>query len=58
MILWLHSLWENLNLQKDYGVDKRNIFSDKTSDSKNKILELDKAIEFLKDSDTLVMKTR
>ena len=51
MILCVHSLWENLNLQKDalikYGVDERNIFSDKTSGSKDKRVGLDKAIEFL-----------
>lgn len=59
MILCVHSLWENLNLQKDalikYGVDERNIFSDKTSGSKDKRVGLDKAIEFLKDGDTLVV---
>jgi DNA invertase Pin-like site-specific DNA recombinase len=59
MILCLHSLWENLNLQKDalikYGVDERNIFQDKTSGSKDKRIGLDKAIEFLKDGDTLVV---
>ena len=47
---------QNLNLQKDalikYGVDERNIFSDKTSGSKDKRVGLDKAIEFLKDGDT------
>ncbi len=46
---------QNLNLQKDalikYGVDERNIFSDKTSGSKDKRAGLDKAIEFLKDGD-------
>ena len=50
---------QNLNLQKDalikYGVDERNIFSDKTSGSKDKRVGLDKAIEFLKDGDTLVV---
>ena len=48
---------QNLNLQKDalikYGVDERNIFSDKTSGSKDKRVGLDKAIEFLKDGDTV-----
>ena len=43
---------QNLNLQKDalikYGIDQRNIFSDKTSGSKDKRVGLDKAIEFLK----------
>ena len=41
---------QNFNLQKDalikYGVDERNIFSDKTSGSKDKRVGLDKAIEF------------
>jgi DNA invertase Pin-like site-specific DNA recombinase len=50
---------QNLNLQKDallkFGVDERNIFSDKTSGSKDKRVGLDKAIEFLKDGDTLVV---
>ena len=50
---------QNLNLQKDalikYGIDQRNIFSDKTSGSKDKRGGLDKAIEFLKDGDTLVV---
>ena len=50
---------QNLNLQKDalikYGIDQRNIFSDKTSGSKDKRVGLDKAIEFLKDGDTLVV---
>ncbi len=50
---------QNLNLQKDalikYGIDQRNIFSDKTSGSKDKWVGLDKAIEFLKDGDTLVV---
>ena len=50
---------QNLNLQKDalikYGVDERNIFSDKTSGSIDKRIGLDKAIEFLKDGDTLVV---
>ncbi|MBU3014635.1 recombinase family protein [Poseidonibacter lekithochrous] len=50
---------QNLNLQKDtlikYGVDERNIFSDKTSGSKDKRVGLDKAIEFLKEGDTLVV---
>ena len=50
---------QNLNLQKDalikYGVDERNIFSDKTSGSKDKRVGLDKAIDFLKDGDTLVV---
>ena len=50
---------QNLNLQKDalikYGVDERNIFQDKTSGSKDKRVGLDKAIEFLKDGDTLVV---
>ena len=50
---------QNLNLQKDalikYGVDERNIFSDKTSGAKDKRVGLDKAIEFLKDGDTLVV---
>ena len=50
---------QNLNLQKDalikYGIDKRNIFSDKTSGSKDKRVGLDKAIKFLKDGDTLVV---
>ncbi|MFY9077879.1 recombinase family protein [Aliarcobacter butzleri] len=50
---------QNLSLQKDallkYGVDERNIFSDKTSDSKDKRVGLDKALEFLKDGDTLVV---
>jgi DNA invertase Pin-like site-specific DNA recombinase len=50
---------QNLNLQKDalikYGVDERNIFSDKTSGSKDKRVGLDKSIEFLKDGDTLVV---
>ena len=36
---------QNLNLQKDalikYGVDERNIFSDKTSGSKDKRVGLD-----------------
>ena len=49
----------NLNLQKDklikYGVDERNIFSSKTSGSKDKRVGLDKAIEFLKEEDTLVV---
>ena len=38
-----------------YGVDERNIFSDKTSGSKDKRVGLDKALEFLKDGDTLVV---
>ena len=42
---------QDLNLQKDalikYGVDKRNVFSDKTSGSKDKRVGLDKAIDFL-----------
>ena len=50
---------QNLSLQKDallkYGVDERNIFSDKTSGSKDKRVGLDKALEFLKDGDTLVV---
>ena len=50
---------QNLNLQKDallkYGIDERNIFEDKTSGSKNKRVGLDKAIEFLKEGDTLVV---
>mgnify|MGYP001307711076 FL=1 len=50
---------QNLNLQKDalikYGVDERNIFSDKTSGSKDRRVGLDKAIEFLKEGDTLVV---
>ena len=50
---------QNLNLQKDallkFGIDERNIFSDKTSGSKDKRVGLDKAIEFLKDGDTLVV---
>ena len=41
---------QNLSLQKDallkYGVDERNIFSDKTSGSKDKRVGLDKALEF------------
>ena len=59
MILCLHSLWENLSLQKDallkYGVDERNIFWDKTSGSKDKRVGLDKALEFLKEGDILVV---
>ena len=47
---------QNLSLQKDallkYGLDERNIFSDKTSGSKDKRVGLDKALEFLKDGDT------
>ena len=43
---------QNLSLQKDsllkYGVDERNMFSDKTSGSKDKRVGLDKALEFLK----------
>ena len=50
---------QNLSLQKDallkYGVDERNMFSDKTSGSKDKRVGLDKALEFLKDGDTLVV---
>ena len=50
---------QNLSLQKDallkYGVDERNIFSDKTSGSKDERVGLDKALEFLKDGDTLVV---
>lgn len=50
---------QNLNLQKDalikYGVDERNIFSDKTSGSKDKRVGLEKAIEFLKEGDTLIV---
>ncbi|MCT7602542.1 recombinase family protein, partial [Aliarcobacter butzleri] len=50
---------QNLSLQKDallkYGVDERNIFSDKTSGSKDKRVGLDKALEFLKEGDTLVV---
>ncbi len=50
---------QNLSLQKDallkYGVDERNIFWDKTSGSKDKRVGLDKALEFLKDGDTLVV---
>jgi DNA invertase Pin-like site-specific DNA recombinase len=50
---------QNLNLQKDslkkYGVDERNIFSDKTSGSKDKRVGLDEALEFLKEGDTLVV---
>ncbi len=50
---------QNLSLQKNallkYGVDERNIFSDKTSGSKDKRVGLDKALEFLKDGDTLVV---
>ena len=50
---------QNLSLQKDallkYGVDERNIFSVKTSGSKDKRVGLDKALEFLKDGDTLVV---
>ena len=50
---------QNLSLQKDallkYGVDERNIFSDKTSGSKDKRVGLDKALEFLKEGDTLVI---
>lgn len=50
---------QNLNLQKDallkFGVDVRNIFEDKTSGSKDKRVGLDKAIEFLKQGDTLVV---
>ena len=40
---------QNLSLQKDallkYGVDERNIFSDKTSGSKDKRVGLDKAVK-------------
>ncbi|GGD47534.1 resolvase [Malaciobacter pacificus] len=50
---------QNLNLQKDalkkYGVDERNIFSDKTSGSKDKRVGLDETLEFLKEGDTLVV---
>ena len=50
---------QNLSLQKDallkYGIDERNIFSDKTSGSKDKRVGLVKALEFLKDGDTLVV---
>lgn len=50
---------QNLDLQKDslkkYGVDERNIFFDKTSGAKDKRVGLDKAIEFLKEGDTLVV---
>ena len=39
---------QNLNLQKDalikYGIDQRNIFSDKTSGSKDKRVGLDKVL--------------
>jgi DNA invertase Pin-like site-specific DNA recombinase len=49
----------NLNLQKDalikYGVDERNIFSNKTSGAKDKRVGVDKAIEFLKHGDILVV---
>lgn len=51
--------YQNLSLQKDallkYEVDERNIFSDKTSGSKDKRVGLDKALEFLKEGDTLVV---
>ena len=50
---------QNLNLQKDalikYGIDERNIFEDKTSGAKDKRVGLDKAIDFLKEGDTLVV---
>jgi len=50
---------QNFDLQKDalkkYGVDERNIFFDKTSGSKDKREGLDKAIEYLKEGDTLVV---
>ena len=39
---------QNLNLQKDallkFGIDERNIFSDKTSGSKDKRVGLDKVL--------------
>ena len=49
---------QNLSLQKDallkYGVDERNIFSDKISSSKDKRVGLEKALEFWEDGDALV----
>ena len=53
------TLDQNFDLQKDallkYGIDERNIFYDKTSGAKDKREGLEKALEFLKEGDTLVV---
>lgn len=50
---------QTTDLQKDallkYGVDGRNIFEDKISGSKDERAGLNKALEFLKEGDTLVV---